>query len=79
MNTQLNILFIKSYVEDRLNICKECKLYSFKAGGYCNDKVWYNPTTDKISIIKRDGYTRGCGCILDRKIRNIDSTCPINK
>lgn len=70
---------VKEYIEYRLNLCKKCKLYSPKAGGYCNDRMWYNPETNKTSVIKKHGFIKGCGCVLENKIKNIKSVCPIGK
>lgn len=66
--------------ENRISICKECPLFSKQWFGYiCNNNLWINPETNDVIDYEDEGYTRGCGCRLEAKTRDIESECPINK
>lgn len=67
--------------EARLRICKKCPLYKVSSllGEICNSKLWYNPNTGDVSIDKKDGYVRGCGCRLRAKTTIYNATCPAKK
>ena len=45
----------------------------------CNNKLWLNPITKDVSLDKKDGYVRGCGCVLSAKTRLPNAVCPANK
>ena len=64
--------------EGRLKICNDCLIFkkdSFK----CNDKLWINPTLNKVSKTQQIGYYQGCGCRLKAKTTVAESICPANK
>ena len=63
----------------RLQVCYRCLLYSKKLGGICNNKLYMNPNTGDVSTKPKDGYIRGCGCLLLRKTAIANSTCPLGK
>ena len=65
--------------ETRLKICRICPIYSSQYGGLCNRKLWLNPKTGDVSIEKKDGYYKGCGCKLSWKTTVIDEQCPAGK
>ena len=69
----------KNISEERLKICKRCPLYSSKFGGLCNNKLYIDPNTGKISIEKRDGDVRGCGCRLQAKTTILHEKCVAGK
>lgn len=48
-------------------------------GEICNSKLWYNPETEDISEIYKDGYINGCGCRLGAKTRLPNESCPAGK
>ena len=58
----------------RLQICYSCPLYSTKFGGLCNNRLWLN-----VSMVRKPGYQNGCGCKLNYKVSNLNSTCPVGK
>lgn len=65
---------------ERLNICKECPLYSeSNFGPLCDSKKWINPKTNEFSLISKKGFVRGCGCRLTAKTTLKDNHCIINK
>lgn len=55
----------------RIEICKECSLYTkTKIGHLC----------DKAKSVNKDGkMIHGCGCRLDAKARLFDEKCILNK
>lgn len=65
--------------EYRLNTCYHCPLYSTKYGGMCNNKLWYDKESGDISIHPKQGYINGCGCLLESKVKNPNSVCPLEK
>lgn len=71
----------QNLLEYRINICKDCKLYIDDTilGPMCNRNLYLNPITGETSVIKKDGFKKGCGCILKAKCRVPDAKCPINK
>lgn len=79
MDINKTIEDIEEISKYRLNICYKCPIYSSKFGGLCNNKIWLNPETGEVSLVSKIGFKRGCGCILNSKTKNINSSCPLNK
>lgn len=69
----------KDLVQIRLKICKECPLYSNNYGGQCNPKLYMNPETKDVSVEKKDGYYKGCGCRLLSKTTLPEASCPLKQ
>lgn len=69
----------KNLSEERMKICLKCPIFSQKLGGICNNKLWINPKTDDVSLIKKPGYVQGCGCRLQAKTTLNNEHCPVNK
>lgn len=65
--------------EKRLEICRKCPIYSTRFGGMCNNQLWMNVKTEDVSIEQKDGYIKGCGCILASKVKGVGGTCPAGK
>lgn len=63
----------------RMTICRKCPIYSPSFGGLCNDKLWIDPKTEKISFEPKQGYVAGCGCRLKAKTTLPNAHCVINK
>lgn len=59
-----------------MQICYACPLYK---KGICNSKLWLNPVTGDVSTKAKDGYKRGCSCILTSKTRVSAAKCPAGK
>lgn len=77
-----NLLDInESLYNKRIKICRECKLYKIHPsfGPICNNRLYLNPETDKISIIPKEGYIRGCNCLLESKCRVENASCKHKK
>lgn len=78
----LNNIFKKeqSLFEQRIKICKQCRLYKehITFGAICNHMLYINDK-DEISATPREGFKKGCGCILRSKTRVVNAKCPINK
>ena len=71
----------KSLKNERMKICKECKLYKLDNifGPICNKKLFLNPETNEVSKEVKPGFYKGCGCFLDAKTRVQNSKCPLRK
>ena len=67
--------------KERIEICRKCKLFKNDKilGDVCNEKLYLNPDTDKISKIELPGYGKGCGCVLEAKCRVRNARCSVNK
>ena len=66
-------------VDKRLEICKACPLYKETAfGAVCNHKLYINEEGE-TSYIPKEGYKKGCNCILRRKASNPGNHCIIGK
>lgn len=64
----------------RLNICKECPLYSMGVlGAICNSKRYLNPETNEVSYFPEEGFIRGCNCLLETKTKNPSNHCVCGK
>ncbi len=63
----------------RMQICYTCPLFLKKLGGVCNSRLWLNPNNGDVSTIKKEGYLKGCGCLLKSKTRLPEAKCPVNK
>jgi len=64
----------------RLAICSHCPLYKndFLLGYICSNKRYINGNGE-VSLSPKDGYVKGCGCIIALKARVEDEHCIINK
>ena len=66
-------------VDKRLEICKACPLYKETVfGAVCNSKLYINEEGE-TSYIPKEGYKKGCNCILRRKAANPGNHCIIGK
>ena len=66
-------------VDKRLEICKACPLYKDTVfGAVCNPKLYINKEGE-TSYIPKEGYKKGCNCILRRKAANPGNHCIIGK
>ena len=66
----------KDISQIRLEICKQCPLYLDGLRPRCNPNLYMNPKTRDISINKKDGYYKGCGCYLKSKTTIPNAVCP---
>lgn len=74
------MLDIEKLKTERLAICKECPLY--KEGPYgavCNSSKYISKDGKEWSWIRKDGFVKGCGCSITRKVSNPNSKCIVNK
>lgn len=69
----------KDYAKIRQKICEACPIFSERHGGICNSNLWIDPKTDDISFVARDGYIRGCNCILRFKWNDPVGKCVAGK
>jgi hypothetical protein len=65
----------------RMEICRKCPLYTERRsnGPVCSSSLYINPNTNEISLRRKEGYVKGCGCALEHKTKSPDAVCPINK
>lgn len=71
----------KELYEDRIAICRECKLLKTDSvfGEICNGRLFLNPETNETSQVRKEGFMRGCGCVLRAKTRVKTAKCPLGK
>lgn len=70
---------MKEYsIDERWDICKHCSICDTD-NWICNPRLFVNPNNNDVSVIKKDGYIKGCGCILSQKIKNPNKHCPAKK
>lgn len=62
----------------RLNICEHCGIYD-ATRKLCNGELFIQPETNDVSIKPKQGYIKGCGCYLPRKVLNTTAKCPAGK
>jgi hypothetical protein len=65
-------------IEHRSNICKKCPICDLDKW-VCSSKLYLNPDTNEVSNKEKQGYIKGCGCLLKMKIPNINKHCPTGK
>ena len=68
------------FAQERLEICKKCLLYKEDAirGPICDSNKFISKDGAKWSWFRKDGFVRGCGCGLKRKVKNPNNHCIIN-
>lgn len=77
-----NILNISNDLyKSRIVICRTCKLLTKDKffGEVCNSNLYLNPETNEISNKPKDGFFKGCGCVLASKCRLEGAKCPAGK
>lgn len=71
---------IEELTTKRLNICYECPLYKKDLlGERCNSQKYINPKTNEWSFFPKEGYIKGCGCIVTLKAKNPKGHCIAEK
>ena len=66
-------------IDVRLGICKQCPLYKESAFGPVCDSDKYMNNKSEISYISKDGFKRGCGCLIRQKSANPSNHCTFGK
>ena len=66
-------------VDKRLEICKACHLYKETAFGPVYNPKHHINEEGETSYIPKEGYKKGCNCILRRKAANPGNHCIIGK
>lgn len=62
-----------------MDICEVCPLFVNRNGGICNSSLWLNVETGDVSSTPKDGYKKGCGCLLQYKVKGENAKCPVGK
>ena len=65
-------------IEKREKICRKCPIFN-PVNQTCNPKLYLNPDTDEISTSPKQGFVRGCGCLILKKLRIQSSKCIAGK
>lgn len=65
-------------ISKRRELCNHCGIYDSEKD-LCSGLLYLNPKNNDVSTKPREGYIKGCGCLLSRKIPNIDKHCPAHK
>ena len=67
--------------EERLKICEKCKLMTMTSdyGPRCDSSKYLNLETGEVSRIPRQGWIRGCNCVLRYKVRDPNARCVAGK
>ena len=70
---------MEDFAEKRLEICRKCPICTIDSefGMKCDERKWISPDGTQSSFFKKDGWKKGCGCILQFKVRNINKHCVI--
>lgn len=77
-----NILSINDGLyKERMEICRSCKLMKRNDlfGEMCDKTHYLNPETNQVSKEPKDGFFKGCGCVLASKTRVPEMHCPAGK
>ena len=67
-----------NYVEERTETCKHCPICNLDVW-LCSGSLYLNPTNNQISTTPKEGFIKGCGCVLAQKIPNRTKKCPAGK
>lgn len=79
MNVTENVKKLNiNMVEERLNICRKCGIYN-TSEEKCSSILYINPDTNNVSLMKKDGYYKGCGCYCPTKAKRESNHCPAKK
>ncbi len=69
---------MKEEIEKRKTICNHCGIYDSE-NNLCNGRLYVNPKNNDVSDKPKNGFIKGCGCLLNRKIPDMSKHCPANK
>ena len=71
---------MENFVQKRLEICKKCALCkSTEFGLKCDDRKWLDKVNNIASFFKKEGWIRGCGCLLSYRAAKPSSHCVAGK
>lgn len=69
---------MEKFIEDRIEICKSCPIMRMTEFGMkCDERKYISPDGTQSSFFKKDGWKKGCGCILSHRAANINNHCVI--
>lgn len=63
--------------QERIAICKQCPLLN--SLGVCDPLLYLNPQTGEVSRSKKEGFVRGCSCVMSSKTRVPNAKCVAGK
>lgn len=65
-------------IAERTKLCEKCPICDLDKW-VCNGNLYLNPKTNDVSIEPKEGYIKGCGCLLKKKIPDSIKRCPVGK
>ena len=74
------MIMLDEFVNKRLEICKACPLYKETSNGpVCNPSKYISPDGKEWSYFKKEGWIKGCNCLLKNKTRGFNNQCIVKK
>ena len=72
---------MEDFAEKRLEICKNCPIIKYDStfGWKCDSRKWLSPDGKEGSYFFKEGWTKGCGCLLQHKVTVLSNRCPAGK
>lgn len=72
---------LSDFAKERLAICKKCLLFKNdpERGYICNPAKYMSPDGKEVSYFKKDGWIKGCSCLIGYKIIRKTAHCVANK
>ena len=72
---------MEDFAEKRLEICKACPIstYDQTFGLKCDSRKWLSPDGKEASLYYKEGWIKGCGCILKYKCAHESNHCVARK
>ena len=74
------MFMLDELINKRLDVCKVCPLYKDTPNGpVCNPSKYISPDGEDWSYFKKDGWVKGCNCLLKNKTRGLNNKCIVGK
>ena len=68
------------FVEERLEICRNCPIMRMTEFGMkCDERKYISPDGTRGSFFSKPGWKKGCGCYLSKKAIDINKHCICGK
>ena len=72
---------MENLIANRQKICEACPLYKIDKfyGPMCDSSKYLSPDGTTTSYLKKEGWTKGCGCHMKRKWTIPQANCIAGK
>ncbi len=72
---------LSDLAKERLAICKQCLLFKDdpERGPICNPAKYMSPDGKEVSYFKKEGWIKGCGCLINFRVIRQNSHCVAKK